>query len=114
MHSLSYLATLYFWATLFVNHMTYLYKYVSNSLCNMHIHPIVVSLTCIHMLSMHATYHTSLSPVTTHLYMNVNYEVPVVMDTVIFKHNVCTTHTSIELSFTFRAHRMSNLADFVI
>ena len=24
MHSLSYLATLYFWATLFVNHMTYL------------------------------------------------------------------------------------------
>ena len=32
----------------------------------------------------HTTYHTSFSPVTTHLYMNVHYEVPVVMDTVIF------------------------------
>ena len=60
-----------------VCHMTYLYKYVANSLCNMHIHPMVVSLTCIHMLSMHATYHTSLPPVTIHLYVNVHYEVPV-------------------------------------
>ena len=73
-----------FLGNLFVNNMTYLYKYVSNPLCNMHIHPMLVSLTCIHMLSMHATYHTSFSPVTIHLYMNVHYEVPVVVDTVTF------------------------------
>ena len=38
-----------------VCHMIYLYKYVSISLCYMHIHPLVVSLTCIHTLRMHAS-----------------------------------------------------------
>ena len=71
--------------SLFVNHMTFQYKYISSSLCYMHIHPTLVSLTSTHMLSMHATYHTSLSPVTIRLSINARRKSQCdVMDTVIF------------------------------
>ena len=83
MHSLSYLATLYFWATCLSYDISI---QVRCELIMQHAHSPYSGLADLYtqvMLSMHATYHTSLSPVTTHLYMNIHYEVPVVMDTVI-------------------------------